>query len=1017
MTTRAISPEDQVYAQERFETYYKGSMIPRDKKPYAIDLRSGRGPYMGVDSHDGEPSFFLDASSQIASLGLGLNPTCFFGTAQFLEAWINNTKSRRLRDLERALRRFLERKMGCEGLFVSYCNSGAEANETALGFCFENRRNPKARKILAFEGSFHGRMMATLAATWNPAKRMPFEWPGFSAHYCPYPEISDDVTARDIPAGWREGWDECPSKSFRPEASWSKTDADAHGEVESLMTLREQLLTGDIFAIIVEPMQCEGGDRYSSGRFHTALLIMARAFGVPVVYDEVQTGFHLGREFFWHRSLDLKDSQGRTLRADYTTCAKKSQVGMVISQSRPPFAGGPPHAASLIRGYYQGFVLDQSCGYIRHLEEEAKRRLQKLVKRYAQFIARPRAQGLAFAFDVLDKSKLNAYVAERFDHGLLYYPAGDRTLRFRLNRSFKKADLDHLFKALDAICAKVNTGEEMVPHSPPAQTPATSELFYRCSSFIADAKYRLLRNLAPITRQDVSSFFERTTGRKLLYIDAESLPRYEKAIMELQKKVYEPLRISPIERYRAVLEGDHGLALAIAEGDNLAAMSFASPLSDHPLEPGVGIDPHFGDDGSLYCIDTTVDPSLGGRKIGLALKYALSALALAEGAGRLQGRNRDRLASAMLEINFSLGAYEQDYRREDYADALAHRDTIYYSAELPWRQEAIDLSGAIASPLGSADIDPEYMDEQMPCLVNKICLSNFVGIRYLSHLKEVFSSMPKPLRHGYSAGGQSECVDKIAKSLWFKSEKKTCRMLTFADHSFGTGSFLARTLSGQGDAFFHADHLRSPTPSNYEAVIEEVEKSLKRERYLAVWIEPVVQKTMAKTPEKFLASLRDICLHHKTALVYNETASQFYRYDGKRLFACRNEALGPDAVMFSTGGQSAMVAIDEKFFVADPLMMISTWDGDEFSLSNYRRALLRIEDDPKAYLETCRLFEEKLKGILGRLHGIGFQISGSRGFIQGPLPERYSRYFDRRGDGYVVCANYSHMQRFLKEAP
>ena len=160
-----------------------------------------------------------------------------------------------------------------------------------------------------------------------------------------------------------------------------------------------------------------------------------------------------------------------------------------------------------------------------------------------------------------------------------------------------------------------------------------------------------------------------------------------------------------------------------------------------------------------------------------------------------------------------------------------------------------------------------------------------------------------------------------------------------------------------------------------------------------------------------------LCRKHGTALVYNETASQFYRYDEEHLFVACNPALTPDAVMLFTGGQSGLVSIDGAFFVDDPLMMISTWDGDEFSLSNYGRAIMRIENDREAYLETCRRFGEKLGGILEDFHGVTFRIRGSRGFIEGVLPGCYARYFRRDVGGYVVCANYSHMQRFLEEFP
>ena len=51
--------------------------------------------------------------------------------------------------------------------FVSFVNSGAEANEKALGLCRQRARSERQRKVLAFEGSFHGRTLLALHATYR----------------------------------------------------------------------------------------------------------------------------------------------------------------------------------------------------------------------------------------------------------------------------------------------------------------------------------------------------------------------------------------------------------------------------------------------------------------------------------------------------------------------------------------------------------------------------------------------------------------------------------------------------------------------------------------------------------------------------------------------------------------------------------------------------------------------------------------------------------------------------------
>jgi len=69
---------------------------------------------------------------------------------------------------------------------VSFVNSGAEANEKALALC-RLHAAPDRTKVLAFEGSFHGRTLLALHATYSPAKRAPFELAGYEASFAPFP--------------------------------------------------------------------------------------------------------------------------------------------------------------------------------------------------------------------------------------------------------------------------------------------------------------------------------------------------------------------------------------------------------------------------------------------------------------------------------------------------------------------------------------------------------------------------------------------------------------------------------------------------------------------------------------------------------------------------------------------------------------------------------------------------------------------------------------------------------------
>ncbi|WKL18176.1 aspartate aminotransferase family protein [Comamonas testosteroni] len=138
---------------------------------------------------------------------------------------------------------------------VFFCNSGAEANETALKLArlHGHRKQVAQPQILVMENAFHGRTLATLAATGNAAKQQGFEpqMPGFVR--VPYDDI-DAVrrAAREAPG---------------------------------------------IVAVLVEPVQGEGGIRVASPGYLRALRELCDSQGWLLMLDEIQTG--LGRTGAW----------------------------------------------------------------------------------------------------------------------------------------------------------------------------------------------------------------------------------------------------------------------------------------------------------------------------------------------------------------------------------------------------------------------------------------------------------------------------------------------------------------------------------------------------------------------------------------------------------------------------------------------------------------------------------------------------------------------------------------------
>ena len=1023
MDIEFINKNDAELGKNILNHFYKDKMIPAEKKNYVTSLKNSFGPYLGIQSSENKTHFILDAASQIATLGHGFNPSVFFGTSQFLESWTNDPSTPDFQLLRKSFLNFLNRKLNWDKAFLTFVNSGAEANETALGYCYKFRVNKNANKVLAFEGSFHGRMMVTLAATWNKSKREPFEWKNYLAEYVKYPELIDSNIHLPFPTNWKNTWNNSSLKDFKIPSDWN-IDPVLQKEIDSLIQIRDSLLSKNIFAILIEPMQCEGGDCYSSDRFNTALLLMAKTFKVPVIYDEVQTGFHLGKEFFWHRQFNLRGLENEQLNPDYVVCAKKAQIGIVLShhETENIFQGEEFSVASTVRGYAHAISLDQLQNKILDIEKSTKPLLTNLLSKYKDFIYRPRQNGLAFAFDLKNAQLLNKFVDIRFNYGLLYYPAGNQTLRFRLNTSFSNKDLSILFAQLDLICQEIFLNQPS-ENSQVFKVESTTALeLYEWSERLIRSKINLLATSHTESNDDyaqLESFFKNHHALTLISINSANYQKHRSQIIDIQKIVYEPSRQTAIEKFDITVSDKNSISLGLIDSkNNLVAIAFAGSLQLYPLERGVRQDPHFNDEKSLYMLDLTVLPEYQKNSLGKNLKYAISLIAISKGIKRIQGRNRDRLAGPMININLSLGAFEQNYIKEDYPDFEAYRDVFYYTTKVAWNKPNIQLSSAINTPISLNSITIDYVQKQLPFMINKICLSNFVSEEFLNGIKEVIQQLPHDLRHAYTCSGQSEAVDKVVKTIWVNSEStikdaNINKLLTFKGHFFGNGSSLSRSLSYDIDQYFEVKKLSNPTEENYTEIIEQVTRELNSGKYLAVFIEPLLQKSMEKVPFEFLKKIRTITKELKIPLVFNESASQFFRYDQNHFFTSSVPELMPDAGLVFMSGQSALTFTNEKYFLDQPLMLISTWDGDEFSFNTYYHAFKNVISNSVDYLETKKQFHLKLSDELAK-HKIDFvKMDSGVGYFKGLIPDPLRKMFIQNGEYFIVCPSYDSMKEYL----
>jgi RHH-type proline utilization regulon transcriptional repressor/proline dehydrogenase/delta 1-pyrroline-5-carboxylate dehydrogenase len=261
---------------------------------------------------------------------------------------------------------------------VTFVASGAEANEKAMALCRINCPRKAATKVLAFDGSFHGRTLLSLHATHSPTKRAQFELKGYECQFAPFPVWETPGEEPAAPSGFYAAAASGEVAELIERFGDSKDDKLLAAEVASLAAVHAALATGEYFVCIVEPMQSEGGDRYATERFFRALRLLTRHHQTFLSFDEVQVGFGLGGPFAWHSKFRLLNQRGQPDYPDAVCFAKRAQVGVVMSRFADPEPASA-HNASLVRGRIHADMVSTS-----HNAE----RLEKLVQPRLAPIAR-----------------------------------------------------------------------------------------------------------------------------------------------------------------------------------------------------------------------------------------------------------------------------------------------------------------------------------------------------------------------------------------------------------------------------------------------------------------------------------------------------------------------------------------------------------------------------------------------------------------------------------------------------
>lgn len=286
----------------------------------------------------------------------------------------------------------------------------ATATAAELAACMRNEQaDPGDFQVISFEGSFHGRSLGALSLT-----------------------RSKPIHKLDIPAFT---WPALPFPANRfplSEHAGENRAAEARVLEQAEELLRER--AGRVAALIVEPIQGEGGDRHASAEFFCTLRRLCVEHGVAFIVDEVQTGGGATGRFWGHEQWGLAEPP------DLVTFSKKLQLGGYFCREEfmpaeplrifNTFLGDPLRAAQLavIAEIIERDRLLENVGVTGAYLVQG---LGELAARHAGVLSAARGQGTFAAVDVRDGVMRDRLLILLRQRGLEVGGSGECSIRFR----------------------------------------------------------------------------------------------------------------------------------------------------------------------------------------------------------------------------------------------------------------------------------------------------------------------------------------------------------------------------------------------------------------------------------------------------------------------------------------------------------------------------------------------------------------------------------------------------------
>ena len=433
-------------------------LLTKGMMPMVLDMDESQGVTLR-DQRTGKE--YIDLFGFYASSPLGMNHPKLTNDEAFMERLLDAALNKVTNSdvMTQHMARFVDTfsRVGIPEYlpYTFFISGGALAVENALKAAFDWKvrknfekgyRGEVGHQVLHFDQAFHGRSGYTMSLTNTADPRKTMYYPKFD-----WPRITNPKIHFPLDEDEQERVREHEAKALQQAKQYFHNRKD------------------QIAAVILEPIQGEGGDNHFRPEFLQQLKDLAHENDALLIFDEVQSGVGITGEFWAHQSLGVMP--------DIMAFGKKTQVcGILAGRKLDEVDGHVFQTPSRINSTWGGNIVDM-VRFDRILEiiedddlvvhagtagAHLQERLHELEDDFS-ILTNVRGRGLMCAFDLPTQHVRNRFLERCYDEGAIILGCGDSAVRFRSPLTITQSEIDEGIERLRRALRDV--GREYEAHS------------------------------------------------------------------------------------------------------------------------------------------------------------------------------------------------------------------------------------------------------------------------------------------------------------------------------------------------------------------------------------------------------------------------------------------------------------------------------------------------------------------------------------------------------------------------